>query len=318
MKKPFALSVIIILLILNFYQCKNKPKEASAFIIKETVLDSIPSGSAIEKHSDSLFILGDDAAALYKLSLKSNGYKSLLISQQPVAGNRIDRNNKPDYEAAVLLNFRGGVYLFAFGSGSTSPARDSLLIIDVNNFRVDTVVNIKRFYDHLRYISNTDQKDWNLEAAAVAGRKMLLFNRGNNFIFSFDAETFVDYILSTGFPPPQTVHVKASLPSIDQYEARLSGAAAVENDLLFSASVEKTTDWRSDGPVLGSFIGRVDEKGRVSVAGRVTYADGRASLHKIESITFLRKAANGDIILAAIADNDDGKSRLLEIHLKEK
>jgi hypothetical protein len=282
------------------------------------VLDSIPSGSAIEKHSDSLFILGDDAADLYKLSIKNKGYKSLLISQQLLIGNRINRNNKPDYEAAALLNFRGGVYLFAFGSGSSSPARDSLLIIDVNNFRVDTVVNIKRFYDHLKYISNTNEKDWNLEAAAVVDKKMLLFNRGNNFIFSFDAETFVDYILSTGFPPPQILHVKATLPSIDQYEARLSGAAAVENDLFVSASVEKTSDWRNDGPVLGSYIGSVDEKGRVSIAARVTYADGRASLHKIESISFLSKAANGDIILAAIADNDDGKSTLLEIHLKEK
>jgi hypothetical protein len=317
MKKPFALSVIIFVLILNFYHCKNKPKQASAFIVKETVLDSIPSGSGIEKHNDSLFIVGDDAAYLYKLSLHNNGYHSVRISQQTMLTNRVDRNNKPDYEAAVLLNFRGGVYLFAFGSGSTSPARDSLLIIDVSNFKVDTIVNIKRFYDHLKYTSSTDVKDWNLEAAAVVGKKMLLFNRGNNFIFSFDAEAFVDYILSTGFPPPPIKYVKASLPSIEDYEARLSGATAMDKRLLFSASVEKTTDWRNDGPVLGSYVGEVDETGHLSVAARVSYADGRASQHKIESIAFLKKAANGDIILAAISDNDDGKSRLLEIHLKE-
>ena len=316
-KKQNLFCCALFALVLSFNACKEKGKEAVAVIVTSKIFDSIPSGSGMDIYNDSLFIIGDDAASVYQLSLSNHQYKKIPLHISTPGMYRIEKLSKPDYESAAVLTFRGGHYLLAFGSGSKSPERDSLLILDLQAGKVDTVINIRSFYDHLLSVGKMKNADLNIEGAAVAEDKLVLMNRGNNMVFSFNAEKFIESILSNSAPP--AIHsFRAKLPSIDQFEARLSGGAASGDDLLFCASVEKTADWTKDGPIAGSFIGLMDErKEHVMSAAKLTYADGTIAVEKIESIAFLRKEPNGDITLLAVADNDDGKTKLMEIRLKE-
>jgi hypothetical protein len=43
---------------------------------------------------------------------------------------------------------------------------------------------------------------------------------------------------------------------------------------------------------------------------------GEPRKEKLEAVDILRTEANGDIILLAISDNDNGSSRLLQLRLK--
>jgi hypothetical protein len=89
--------------------------------------------------------------------------------------------------------------------------------------------------------------------------------------------------------------------------------------LLFSASVEQTTDWKKDGPVLGSYIGVMKvSNAAIRLTGLLTHPDGKVSLNKVESVAYLKTEENGDIMLAAISDNDDGRSKLMEIRLSDE
>ena len=313
-----ASNLLLVFIVTCFTYCQESPKQAEAIIINEHIFDSIPSGSGLALHHDSIFIVGDDAPFLYQLSLKTNLYRTIPISFSPTIGYRIHTDEKPDYEAAANVNLDGKNYLFLFGSGSKSPQRDSLLIVPADRLMIDTIVSVKRFYDHLKKITRTADKDWNLEGATIVKDKIILFNRGNNLVISFNIEEFLAYALTTGRAPPPIKHFTAVLPAIEGYQARLSGAATMDNQVLFCASVEKTEDWTRDGPILGSYTGILDlEKQQLTLAALVRYVDGKPCKEKLESVVLLRKAADRDITLLAVADNDDGKSRLMQIRLQE-
>jgi hypothetical protein len=316
MKKHELFCCVLFALLFCLNGCKQKSKEGIAVIVTTKIFDSIPSGSGMDINKDSLFIIGDDAGSIYQLSLKNHLYKKMPLPAATPERYRFEKEGKPDYESAAIIGYRGGHYLFAFGSGSKSPERDSLLIVDLDAGRVDTVISIKPFYDHLVRLGNMKVTDLNMEGAAVVRDKLMLLNRGNNMIFSFDAEKFIESVL-THSPPPAIHSFRAKLPSIDKFEARLSGAAASGDDLLFCASVEKTEDWTKDGPIAGSYVGLIDErKEHIKLTAKLTYPDGKIAVEKIESIAFLRKETNGDFTFLAIADNDDGKTKLLEIKIK--
>ena len=316
---PIPLGNLLLLFTVIFLpHCKESQKTGEAIILNERLFDSIPSGSGLALHKDSLFIVGDDAPFLYQLSLKSNLYRTIPIYFSPGRAYRINTETKPDYEAAANVNLDGINYLFLFASGSKSPQRDSLLIVHADKLRIDTIVSLKQFYAYLKKLSGTADKDWNIEGATVIKDRIILFNRGNNLVISFDVEEFLAYVLTTAGTPPAIKHFKAVLPTIEGYQARLSGAATIDNQVLFCASVEKTEDWTKDGSILGSYTGILDlEKQQVKLVAPVRYVDGKLCKEKLESVVLLRKASNSDISLLAVADNDDGRSRLMQISLKE-
>ncbi len=101
---------------------------------------------------------------------------------------------------------------------------------------------------------------------------------------------------------------KFVLPVIDGFTASFSGACTYKKDhFLFSATVEKTSNWVDDGEVAGSFLGLAHINGSVIQVVPLKNKDGKMIKEKIESIEWI-KSSNKESLIYAISDNDNGKS----------
>lgn len=292
-------------------------KESKATIVSETLLDRLPSGSGIALWKDSLYIVSDDAPFVYQLSLKDNSYRQYALIGYARVKYRIPKPVKPDFESATIGTMNGREYIFAFGSGSKSPGRDSLLIcnlLDLNNQRI---INLTPFYKYLQEKTATPAKQWNIEGVAITDDTMLLFNRGNNLVVEIPWKEFMGY-LGPQNPLPSITHYKLNLPRHNGHLSRISGTCELnkEGDILFCASIEDTPNWYSDGPVLGSYVGIFDRRTKsITKADLLTDASGEVLTNKLESIELLRIDNDGKIHVIAVADNDDGNTKLFHIIL---
>ena len=104
------------------------------------------------------------------------------------------------------------------------------------------------------------------------------------------------------------------------YPAGISGACFLDKgQVLFSASVEATTNWVSDGAVLGSYVGIItlnknDEPTLRDIAPILS--DTRDTIkYKVEGIDHYGPKRASGLNALGIVDNDDGSSRLLQISL---
>lgn len=300
--------IILVILCSCFTRCTGRQYNDPLVIEEQEMLDSIPSGSGIVLKNDTAFIIGDDATSVYALNINDRRQIKIPITGLPVNEYRESRPVKHDFESAALASFKGKELLMAFGSGSAG-SRDSLLLLDINNRSGQKIISLERFYAAHSAQSGVASGQWNIEAATISANHLFLFNRGNNMIFSCNVEQFLEYITGTGLVSLVVLHHKVTLPSINGYEARFSGACTLnEDEILFCASVEDTPDWTKDGPVLGSFIGiySISKKKIVS-----TYLfknkNGEPFKEKLESLDILQQKGNAITILA-IGDNDDGST----------
>ena len=106
----------------------------------------VPSGSGLAIWKDSLYIVSDDAPFIYRLSLKDFSYEQFPLKGYTNAAYRIPKNIKPDFESAAIGEMGGQQYLFAFGSGSKTPGRDSLLIVNTANLQEQKTMSLSGLY----------------------------------------------------------------------------------------------------------------------------------------------------------------------------
>src|SRR5688572_916211 len=96
-------------------------------------LDSIPSGSGLVRTGENFYLISDDSPYYFKLGPEFEVLeKNAIPGLKKTTAYRIPKPEKPDYESACLSEINGEKYLLAFGSGSKSPERDSLLVISLN------------------------------------------------------------------------------------------------------------------------------------------------------------------------------------------
>ncbi|MEO5647399.1 MAG: hypothetical protein ABIQ56_03495, partial [Chitinophagaceae bacterium] len=296
-----------------------KPEPASLVIEETFLLDSLPSGSGIAYRNDSLFIISDDAPFIYQLSLKDFGIKKIPYNSLDTNLYRIPKAEKVDLESVTIGKEFGKEYLLAFGSGSKSPARDSLLRIDLHDYS-QAILSISDIYESMQASTNTNPQAWNIEGAAVLNDSLFLLNRGNNMVLciSMDHFTFPKY---GPISPGIVLHHKIiKLPSISNHEARFSGLAVIDNErALFCASVEDTPDWISDGPILGSFIGILNLQTRQIISTHLLAdSSGKPLIEKLESVEFISKNDKDELSIYAISDDDKGSSKLFKIRIPGK
>ena len=217
------------------------------------------------------------------------------------------------------MDYNGKQYILAFGSGSAGIVRDSMLLLNMSDFEDQKIVSLSRFYQNLRQVTNTDSTQWNIEGAAVVMPHLFLCNRGNNLIIKIRTSDFMNYLYDTGsvFPPLEYRHIK--LPSIQGKQARLSGACAFANgDLLLAASVEDTPDWKSDGPVLGSFICVFSSKDNDITASYILQdVNGRPLKEKLETLEILNSHPDSNFSFITLSDNDAGISKLFRLRIRD-
>jgi hypothetical protein len=291
-------------------------------IEQETMLDSIPSGSGIVLYEDHLYIVGDDAPFVYKYSIGDHKVTKIRINGLSDSSFKIPKPVKPDLEAALVLRLNDQDHLLAFGSGSMSPTRDSMLLLNLANPAEQRMLPMGEAYEKMRKETSAPAGQWNIEGATLITDHLLLLNRANNHIISVRPEEFVDFVNGKK-PFPSVTYNPIKLPIIKGHEARFSGACSLNDNklLIFCASVEDTPDWTTDGPVLGSFIGLLDldQQGQKQLrkVEQVKQKNGQPFTEKIESIDVWKKQANGEYIAFGITDNDQGGSKLLEIRIRK-
>jgi hypothetical protein len=301
-------------LILLAAACRPAASQSMLEITDVTILDSLPSGSGLARSGDTLYIVSDDAPSIYMLRLDDGDVSKFGTSQTADSLKyRIAKNVKSDPESALIGIMQGKEYLFAFGSGSRSPQRDGLLVVDLHHVRDQQRFVLTDFYRYLRQQTGLSAAEWNLEGAAVIGDSLVLLNRGTNTVMILSWNAFTSYVFDKG-PLPKLRHYSLTLPQLGDNTPRISGACGLaDGRVLFTASVEDTPNWYSDGPVIGSAIGVFD-----IVAGKLEWCaflkdkKGAYLKEKIESVELISQDKDR-LEIIAVSDNDDGSSKLFRI-----
>jgi hypothetical protein len=299
----------------------NTPKKEYQLMLKEHItLDSVPSASGIAIRMDSAYVIGDDAADIYKISLKNYGHRRIHLPGC-LQEYRIPRPVKQDFESAVIARNSDINWLLAFGSGTLSPHRDSLLVMNIGNEKAKTF-SLAKLYYFLSRIHHLEKGSMNIEAVTVIKDNLYLFNRGTNSIFIMPLNSLFAYINSKGNTqmPPASEHFKIELPNLNGIPALISGAATLDDHrILFTASLENTKDWTKDGEIFGSYVGILSVSGnepKLETCLQLTQ-NNKPVIVKLESLDVISNSGR-QVDIISVADNDDGSSGiyLLQLNIK--
>ena len=309
-----------LLLFLLPLACNEKKAFLKIKIEKILITSAVSSGSGLASLNDSIFVVGDDAEYIGKISLTDTEYRRIPFYPNAPA-NRIDRAIKHDLESGALGNIGNDKYLFAFGSGTISPYRDTLFVLNVYDEGKRSKYSLSTFYDAIRLKTGLKENELNIEGVAIINDKLLLFNRGKNFLVLVPWAKFTQYILRQDLSDSLPFAIlNISLPMVNNFPVGFSGACALnESDLLFTASLEETKDFTKDGVIKGSYIGILElvNDTTVNLVSMTTLKneDGNIVLDKLESIEVIKTKAN-NIRSIAVADNDDGTSKVFYLNIE--
>lgn len=285
-------------------------------VLNRRTLDGVSAASGIEILEDRIYIVGDNTPWLYQLNDTFQvTHKFQIASDSGMVDGVIPKNFKPDFEATALIGWNGKPALLVFGSGSKSPEREFLVSLNPDTGQQVQTWPMGNVYKAARKTAGLKKKDFNIEAAVATATDLYLFNRGENQIFQYRLDEFLQ-MLESGTAAPPTGIYPVQLPAIRGIRSGFSGAALIpgENKILFTASVENTENWIDDGEILGSFVGVIDLAalhGHPAPECRQLKENGRPMTVKIESVAVQRVSPEA-IRLLLVADSDDGKSELVE------
>lgn len=318
MKRKTFLSLTCLGLLL-FSAC-NSENSMEIEIMDRFELEQIPSASGIEKVDDRYYVIGDNSPWLFELH--SNYFilnKYQISSKDSIEGNIIPKKWKSDFEAMTSLEWEGEKALFIFGSGSKSPQRNSGMLIKLEDKLQLRNYDLTPLYELIMEEAKLSPEELNIEAAVVLGPRLYLLNRWDNKIISMKTSDFQKFINNE----KDNIKIKVvsiDLPEIDGIDAGFSGACADEkfNRIIFTASVENTTNTIDDGAVLGSFIGVLDKKELVQhfqpECELLTQYDETLTV-KVESIS-LKESIKKSLNCVIVTDSDGMASEVLELKVK--
>ena len=284
-------------------------------ILSWQILEDIPSASGIVKFKDGYYVIGDDSPHLFHLA---NNFdllsKTPIFSSQKLQGTIIPKINKPDFEAMEMIS---DTEILVFGSGSKSPERDICVLVELGGHIRYQEYNISSFYDHLRKLDIMRDHELDIEALAIVGDLLYLFNRGRNIIFSFSLKHFLGYCKTKApFPIPKA-HL-FSLPKIKGLQAGFSGATSFQDRpyLIFTASVEDSPNAYDDGDILGSYLGIIKMKnGQLDNDYLIQQIPNPGSPLKVESVIIDKVLSDAETVLVLVTDNDGAPSEILRLRM---
>lgn len=319
--KYFVLLLLVMILSVDAFS--QNEESISATIVSSRALNGIPSASGVEVKKDFSYVISDDSPWLFEIDSNLKINRSILIHHsQDLVDGRLPKSEKPDFEAIVTFKWGNSKDILIFGSGST-PNRNFMVRVSIGGSGYEVrSYPLDELYSELRSQGNITEADFNIEGAATWGDYLILMNRGSNHLIMVDKDHFEEFVkdrknnnkkkkLFTKF------HI-FELPKINGVQARFSGGTKVtgEEVLVFSASIENTSDWVNDGASLGSMVGLIDfnklAKGEVRIAQLMK--DGKPYTGKLESLDCI-EVNKKTIKLAGVTDNDSGESEFLEILL---
>jgi len=303
----------------------------TATLLAEIQLPRLPSASGVEIIGPTAYLVSDDAPLLYLLDAATLApvAEVALFASTEFGTGRIPKASKPDLESMVAVAApRGGRGLLLCGSGSL-PSRETGYFVSLPTPtaspegaapRAVQRVDLRPIYAQLRAQLPTGAA-LNLEAAAATPTGLLLFQRpvggGPALVFELPLAATLAHLFQPHLPAPASLRVHSfALPQLGGYLAGFSGATLVEGQLLVTASVEATTDAVADGATLGSFVGHLDLEAQTATFARLTWADGRAYLGKVEGLAVRRTLGLRQWELLLVTDDDRGGSTALIAELR--
>jgi hypothetical protein len=299
----------------------------TATVLSEITLPHLPSASGVEIIGATAYIVSDDAPFLYVLDAATLApvTQVQLFTSKEFGTGRIPKATKPDLESMAAVASPGGAAgLLLCGSGAL-PNRETGYFVGVPAATATPEAATPRFVQRLdlsNLYARLRQKlppgaTLNLEATATTATELLLLQRpvsgGPALLFILPLATTLAYLFNPHEPVPTVTRVLSfQLPTLAGYIAGFSGATYIDGHLLVTASVEATHDAVADGAVLGSFIGVIDLSVPVAATfARLTWADGRAYVGKVEGLAVRRYLGPGRLELMLVTDDDRGGSTAL-------
>lgn len=277
------------------------------------IIPELLSLSGVEIIGRDIFVTGDNLPNLYKINEQGKIIKSyVLIPKTEFEGGLMPKHLKPDFEGMCKVKFPAGHFLFLFGSGSKSPQRDILFVVNPAEKNEIKKHSLFDFYSHLRMQGNFSSADLNIEAALCHEGRILLFNRGNNFIIEFSLEDLFQHLENKKYIPEFKFY-QIFLPVLKNIPAGFSGADIFEDRIIFTASVENTFNWVDDGEVLGSYLGFIslkNLKNQYTPPCKLIEENGEVLKLKIESVA-IKKVTPKGTELVLVSDSDGGKSEII-------
>jgi hypothetical protein len=294
-------------LLLFLFSCSEKEKDKA--VIMKTLTD-YPSASAVEYLDSKLYVMGDDATQLMVLDTNFNAVDSILLFNYP--DRRIPKNIKHDIESMMLSD--DGRKLILIGSGSLSPFRDTVVLINLN----DKSIERKSISDFYTLAKTKGLKEINIEGATLRNSGFILMaNRGhlgwpkNYFLFSTRLEAD---------------SINMDIDSVDiNNDSSFNGISGLaysnRNDaLVITASTEQTSSVFEDGTIGKSYIWIIKKlhsvnKFKPDIIFDLETIDPIFKGQKIESVTILNETKDM-LRLVLVADNDNGSSTIFKLSIK--
>ncbi|SKB81578.1 DUF6929 family protein [Daejeonella lutea] len=270
------------------------------------LLARYPSGSTLCQLEGKFYIMGDDAADVLVLDGKWNELHRIAIFPK---GDqlRLPKASKADVESSVVFDNNGKPAILFLGSGSHSPHRDSMFVLDPELKHVKRV-DASSFYDELR----GEVKELNIEAAAMLDNQLLLGLRGNN-TFPDNYMALADHSGAT-FKFHRKILIQAPVPHAGisgmDYDAR--------QDILFiTFSSEDTANAYDDGQIGESYLSIVNNAKQLLKKDKLVLTEflKLSDLHpefieqKIESVSLSNEPGR----LMLIADDDKGNTKIFSL-----
>lgn len=307
-------AVLIVCFSLSFTSVDKNRMELK--VTNQLILTGVPSASGIEILGEHIYLIGDNTPWLFKLN---NDYtivdKHTIYSLSDLENDTIKKSVKPDFEAMTFIEQGDIRPLYIFGSGSKSPYRDVLVKINTDSDGSYTHVSLQLFYSKLKLACGFTDAELNIEAAIYAKESIYVFNRGKNTIIQFsltEFEAFIDEKITE-----MNFNIFAiELPKINEVVAGFSGATywPEQQKIIFTASVENTSNWIDDGDMLGSFVGILDLndlQNNVKPECLPVQKKGKNLPVKIESVA-IQSAKNNKLQVLMVVDSDGAASELIE------
>ena len=299
----------------------SQEKPNSIKITKQKYLTNLPSASAVEYINGNIYVIGDDSPYLYKLDSNFSIIgKTLITGNDSMTNGRVPKAIKSDFESVAVFTDRKESYLIVLSSGSKMTTRDTIHLFSLRENRVIKSKNIRPLFDKIRIKAGFAVEDEiNFEALATNNSKVFMLQRGNNnenLVIAFARKDFIKYLKKKNANIPDFSINRFKLPELKNTIAGFSGACILPDNigLLFTASLEATSNAYDDGEIFGSYIGTIKfgdfDKGLST--SELVVADGKTLKTKLEGIC-VKSVANNKITTITVSDNDDGTSWIYEM-----
>ena len=236
----------------------------------------VRAASGIAMVGGRLAIIQDDCAFI--------GYVSDQVTALPLprgAGGRRrfeeaigNKADKLDLEACVVIpgdktgEGQLGDELWAFGSGTT-PMREKILVLGFTTRLHDASPLYRRLREELAAPSSHESfrvpQTVNIEGAALVGKELWLFHRGNTgphdpgpMVFRLSRAAVQKWIASEGVTPEIDAAIQFELGDVDGHRIGFTDAVAIGARVFFLAAAERSPNAIDDGAVLASQLGVIE------------------------------------------------------------